>query len=92
MLSYFPDCAYYDDYSYHDEYEDDFRMLADDPAAELNVSLVVTQPKGCNGQDCQPPGGQQHPKFVRLGVERRRTTLSLTVPSICLLTWVTGGR
>jgi hypothetical protein len=31
----------YDDYSYHDEYEDDFRMLVDDPAAEVTVSLVV---------------------------------------------------
>jgi hypothetical protein len=48
----------YDDYSYHDEYEDDFRMLADDSAAEVTASLVVTQPEGCNGWDSWPPGGQ----------------------------------
>jgi hypothetical protein len=52
----------YDDYSYHDEYDDDFRMLTDDPAAEVTVSLVVTQPEGSIGRDSRPPGGQQHPK------------------------------
>jgi hypothetical protein len=52
----------YDDYSYHDECEDDFRMLADDPAAEVTASLVMTQPEGCIGRDSRPPGGQQHPK------------------------------
>jgi hypothetical protein len=81
----------YDDYSYHDEYEDDFRMLADDPAAEVTVSLVVTQPEGSIGWDRRPPSSilSQHlasKEFVRLGAGRRRTTLSLTVPSICLLT------
>jgi hypothetical protein len=52
----------YDDYSYHDEYENDFRMLADDPAAKVAASLVVTQPEGRTGRDSRPPGGQQHPK------------------------------
>jgi hypothetical protein len=37
-------------------------MLAVDPAAEVTVSLVVTQPEGNIGRDSRPPGGQQHPR------------------------------
>jgi hypothetical protein len=48
----------YDDYDYSYDYEDDYRMLADDPAAEVTVSLVVTQPEGSIGRDSQLPGGQ----------------------------------
>jgi hypothetical protein len=49
------------EHDYDDNY-DDYRMLADDTAAEVTASLVVIQPEGNIGLDGGPPGGQQHPR------------------------------
>jgi hypothetical protein len=50
-----------DSYDYNYDY-DDYRMLAEDTAAEVTALLVVIQPEGNIGWGSQPPGGQQHPR------------------------------